>query len=53
MAAPIFATNDLRNMSQEILHTLIAEEVISVNQDEDGIAGQRIWKKNDFEVWAR
>jgi alpha-galactosidase len=53
LAAPLIAGNDLRNMPPEIHDILTNKEVIAVDQDFLGRAGQRVWKNGDLEVWAK
>ena len=53
MAAPLFAGNDLRNMSQATIDILTAPEVIAVDQDPLGIQGRRIRDYGDHEVWVK
>jgi alpha-galactosidase len=56
MAAPLFAGNDLRNMSQATKDILTAPEVIAVDQDPLGVQGKQISKLtgvNQPEVWAK
>ena len=53
LAAPLIAGNDLRNMSPEITGILTNKEVIAVNQDKLGRAGERVSKNGDIEVWVR
>lgn len=53
MAAPLIAGNDLANMSAATKAILLNREVIAVDQDPLGVAGTRIWKEDDAEIWAR
>lgn len=53
MAAPLIAGNDLAAMSQATKAILMNKDVIAVDQDALGIAGTRIAKDGDAEVWAR
>jgi len=53
MAAPLFAGNDVRNMSQTTIEILTNKEVIAVDQDSLGIPGFRFRQENGIEVWYR
>ena len=53
LAAPLIAGNDLRTMKPEIADILLNREVIAVDQDLLGIAGTRIKKEGDAEIWTR
>jgi alpha-galactosidase len=53
LAAPLIAGNDLRNMSPQTKEILTNKEVIAVDQDELGSAGDRLSKEGDAEVWAK
>ncbi len=53
MAAPLIAGNDLATMSQATKAILMNRDVIAVDQDPLGVAGTRIVKDGDAEVWAR
>jgi alpha-galactosidase len=53
LAAPLICGNDLRSMSQATREILLNREVIEIDQDPAGIAGQRISRRSDSEVWAR
>lgn len=50
--APLMLGNDLGNMKQEIEDIIAADEVIAINQDELGIAGDLVWKDGPSEVYA-
>lgn len=43
---------DLRSLSKAALKILTAEEVIAVNQDELGVAGDLVWKQGPSEASA-
>lgn len=43
---------DLRQIQQQSLDVLRAAEVIAVNQDAMGVAGDLIWKQGPYEVHA-
>lgn len=53
MAAPLMAGNDLTKMSEETKSILLNREVIAVNQDALGKAGDRVWQEGPLEVWAK
>jgi alpha-galactosidase len=53
LAAPLIAGNDLRNMRPEIREILINKEVIAIDQDRLGREGERVWKSDELEVWAK
>ncbi|CAK0783007.1 hypothetical protein CVIRNUC_006202 [Coccomyxa viridis] len=50
--SPLIIGADLRNMKKEELTLLKSREVIAINQDPLGIAGDRVWKQGPYEVWA-
>eukprot|EP01133_Synstelium_polycarpum_P016006 gene16006-19044_t len=53
--APLIAGNDLSNMDQDTLNILTAVEVIAINQDPMGKAGQLVRSLNSGlqQIWAR
>ena len=53
MAAPLMAGNDLSKMSPATKAILTNSEVIAIDQDALGKAGDRVSKDGDFEVWSR
>ena len=53
MAAPLIAGNDLANMTPATKAILMNKDVIAIDQDPLGVAGTRVWKDGDAEVWAR
>jgi alpha-galactosidase len=53
LAAPLVAGNDIRSMSREIREILTNNEVIAVDQDEQGLQGRRVKREGDLEVWAK
>ena len=53
MAAPLIAGNDVSAMTSATRTILLNAEVIAVDQDLMGIAGRRVWKDGDREVWMR
>lgn len=50
LKSPLFIGADLRKLSKTALEILTAEEVIAVNQDPLGVAGDLIWKEGPIEV---
>lgn len=52
LKSPLFIGADLRKLSKAALKILTAEEVIAVNQDPLGVAGDLIWKEGPIEVWS-
>ena len=50
LKSPLIASADLRHISKEALTILLADEVIAVNQDDLGVAGDLIWKQGPLEV---
>ncbi|GFO25660.1 alpha-n-acetylgalactosaminidase-like, partial [Plakobranchus ocellatus] len=53
MAAPLLLSNDLREVTPEARALMQNPGVISINQDNLGIMGKRIWQKNSLEGWLR
>jgi alpha-galactosidase len=53
MAAPLMAGNDLTRMSDETKSILLNREVIAVDQDALGKAGDRVWQEGPLDVWAK
>ena len=53
LKSPLIASADLRHISKEALTILLADEVIAVNQDDLGVAGDLIWKQGPLEVNRR
>ncbi|XP_019391842.1 PREDICTED: alpha-galactosidase A isoform X3 [Crocodylus porosus] len=53
MAAPLFMSNDLRQINPQAKRLLQNKEVIAINQDPLGKQGYRITKDNNFELWER
>ena len=47
--SPLFIGADLRSLSKEAKEILLAPEVIAVNQDSLGVAGDLIWKQGPLE----
>ncbi|KAK9835556.1 hypothetical protein WJX74_002877 [Apatococcus lobatus] len=52
LKSPLLISADLRSIEQESLDILLAEELIAVNQDPLGVAGDLIWKQGPLEVYA-
>ena len=50
LKSPLFIGADLRKLSKPALKILTASEVIAVNQDPLGVAGDLIWKEGPLEV---
>ena len=50
LKSPLFIGADLRSLSREAKEILTAAEVIAVNQDPLGVAGDLIWKQGPLEV---
>lgn len=48
--SPLFIGADLRSLSREAKQILTAGEVIAVNQDPLGVAGDLVWKQGPLEV---
>jgi alpha-galactosidase len=53
LAAPLMAGNDIRSMTHEVRAILTAPEVIAVDQDPLGCAGDLVREDDGAEVWAR
>ena len=53
LAAPLMAGNDIRNMNDSIKNILLNPDAIAVNQDKDGIQGQKVYDDGDFEIWNK
>ena len=53
LAAPLMAGNDLRTMSEDVRQTLIAPEVIAVNQDPRGVQGYKVFDDGDHEIYNK
>jgi hypothetical protein len=50
LKSPLFIGADLRKLSKSALEILTASEVIAVNQDPLGVAGDLVWKEGPIEV---
>ncbi len=50
LKSPLFIGADLRKLSKSAFKILTASEVIAVNQDPLGAAGDLIWKEGPIEV---
>jgi alpha-galactosidase len=53
LSAPLLAGNDLTQMSDETKSILLNKEVIAVDQDPLGKAGDRVWSIGSLEFWAK
>ncbi len=53
LAAPLFASNDLTDMSSEALAILTNREVIAVDQDPSGVQGCQVWEEGPKEIWMK
>lgn len=53
LAAPLMAGNDLANMTPETRSILLNKEVIAVDQDSLGKAGDRAYQTGPLEVWSK
>jgi alpha-galactosidase len=50
LKSPLMVGTDLRALSQVALDMLTAPEVLAVNQDKLGAAGDLVWKEGPLEV---
>jgi alpha-galactosidase len=53
LAAPLFAGNDLTQMSRTTLETLTNQEVIAIDQDAAGVQGHRVWQEGPTQAWLK
>jgi alpha-galactosidase len=53
LAAPLLAGNDLTKMTPETIRLLTNKNVIAIDQDTAGVAGDRVSAEGPTEVWAR
>lgn len=53
LAAPLFAGNDLTNMTPATLEILKNPEAIAIDQDSAGVQGHRVWQQGPTEVWVK
>lgn len=53
IAAPLLAGNDIATMDDKTKTILLNKDVIAIDQDHLGVAGRRVRKDGDLEVWAR
>jgi alpha-galactosidase len=53
LSAPLIAGNDLRSMSAETLDILSNAEAIAIDQDSLGKPAQRIFVRDQIEVWRK
>ena len=52
LKSPLLVSADLRTISREALAILQARELLAVNQDGLGVAGDLLWKEGPLEVRA-
>lgn len=50
LKSPLMVGTDLATLTKESYRILLSKEVIAVNQDELGVAGDLIWKEGPAEV---
>ena len=50
LKSPLLISADLRTISHEALAILKARELVAVNQDGLGVAGDLLWKEGPLEV---
>ncbi|EIE26102.1 glycoside hydrolase [Coccomyxa subellipsoidea C-169] len=50
--SPLFISADLRQITKTALDILKSDELIAVNQDPLGVAGDLIWKQGANEIWG-
>jgi len=53
LAAPLIAGNNVRDMTADTRATLVNPEVIAIDQDQLGRAGQRVASDHGVELWVR
>ena len=53
IAAPLFMSNDLRNIKSEFKNILLNKEVIDVNQDRLAQPGLRVFHNHTIDIWLR
>lgn len=53
VAAPLILGNDLAAMDERTLAIISNKEVIDVDQDAMGKAGDRVWALGELEMWSR
>jgi alpha-galactosidase len=53
LAAPLMAGNDPRDMTAEVRDTLVAPDLVAIDQDSAGKQGRRVFRSGETEVWAR
>ena len=53
VAAPLILGNDLSHMDEDTLNIISNKEVIAIDQDSMGKAGDRVWAIGEIEVWSR
>lgn len=50
LKAPLMVSADLRQLNPDSLEILTNAEIIAVNQDPLGVAGDLVWKQGPYEV---
>lgn len=50
LKSPLLVGADLRFIRKESLEILLAKEIIAINQDALGVAGDLVWKLGPYEV---
>jgi alpha-galactosidase len=53
LAAPLIAGNDLSAMSADTRDVLTNKEVLAIDQDPRGVAGNRVMQEGPIQLWAR
>src|SRR5262249_45717480 len=53
LAAPLFAGNDLTEVTPTSHDILTNAEVIAVDQDAAGIQGHRVWQEGPIQIWRK
>ena len=53
LAAPLIAGNDVRAIAPEVRAILTDRELIAIDQDPAGHAGERVRRFGDIDIWAR
>lgn len=53
LPAPLFMSNDPRNMEKEFENILLNTNAIAINQDVKAIPGERIFHNETMDIWRR
>ncbi|XP_039294947.1 alpha-N-acetylgalactosaminidase isoform X2 [Nilaparvata lugens] len=53
LAAPLIMSNNLEYLAPDMKAVLQNRDVIAVNQDELGIQGRRLFRKQNIQIWSR